>query len=76
MYDYTDNMKKKRWCHGNYQIYWEQVKAWLEHLGFLMPPYLLTNFDIQKYQNKAKFNGVYLRNDLLKIKDGRSIQNQ
>ena len=52
------------------------MKARLEHLGFLMPPYLLTNFDIQKYQNKAKFNGVYLRNDLLKIKDGRSIQNQ
>ena len=40
-----------------------------------MPPYPLTNFDIEKYQNKA-VNGVYLRNDLLKIKDGRWIQNQ
>ena len=52
------------------------MKARLEQLGFLMPLYPLTNFDIQKYQNKAKFTGVYLRNDLLKIKDGRWIQNQ
>ena len=36
-----------------------------------MPPYPLTNFEIQKYyQNEPKFNGVYLRNNLPRIKDG------
>ena len=36
-----------------------------------MPPHLLTIFEIQKfYQNKLKFNGVYLRNILpYNIKD-------
>ena len=34
-----------------------------------MPPNPLTNFEIQKYyQNEAKFNGVYSRNNLPKIK--------
>ena len=37
-----------------------------------MPPYPLTNFEIQKYyQNQTKFNGVYSRDNLPdKIKDG------
>ena len=36
-----------------------------------MSPHLLTNFKIQKfYQNEPKFNGVYSRNNLSKIKDG------
>ena len=36
-----------------------------------MPPYTLTNFEIQKYyQNESKFNGVYSRNNLPKKKDG------
>ena len=36
-----------------------------------MPPYSLTNFEIQKYyQDEPKFNGVYSRNNLPKIKDG------
>ena len=36
-----------------------------------MPPHPLTNFEIQKcYQSKPKFNGVYSRNNLPKIKDG------
>ena len=36
----------------------------------------LTNFEIQKYyQNKSKFNGVYWRNNLLKIKDGAYVIN-
>ena len=36
-----------------------------------MSRHLLTNFEIQKYyQNKPKFNGVYWRNGLSKIKDG------
>ena len=41
-------------------------------MGFLMPPYPLTNFEIQKYyQNEPRFNGVYSRNDLPeKMKDG------
>ena len=37
---------------------------------FLMPPHPVTNFEIQKYQNKAKFIVVYSRNNLSKIKDG------
>ena len=34
-----------------------------------MPPHPLTNFEIQKhYENEPKFNGVYPRNNLSKIK--------
>ena len=41
-----------------------------------MPPYPLTNFEIQKYyQNEPKFNDVYSRNNLPKIKDGTYIIN-
>ena len=41
-----------------------------------MPPHLLTNFEIQRYhQNKSKFNGVYSRNNLPKIKDGANLIN-
>ena len=36
-----------------------------------MSPYLLTNFETQKYyQNEPKFNGVYLRNYLPDVKHG------
>ena len=36
----------------------------------------LVNFEIQKYyQNEPKFNGVYSRNNLSKIKDGAQIIN-
>ena len=36
----------------------------------------LVNFEIQKYyQNEPKFNGVYSRNKLSKIKDGAQIIN-
>ena len=39
-----------------------------------MSPYPLTNFEIQKYyQNKPKFNSVYSRNNLPKIKDGEYV---
>ena len=39
--------------------------------GLLVPPNLLTNFEIQKrYQHKIKLNSVYSRNNLSKIKDG------
>ena len=36
--------------------------------------YLLTNFEIQKcYQNEPKFNGVYSKNNLPKIKYGAYV---
>ena len=36
-----------------------------------MPLHFLPNFEIQNYyQNEPKFNGVYSRNKLSKIKDG------
>ena len=39
-----------------------------------MPPHPLINFEIQKYyENEPKFNGVYSRNNLSKIKDGAYI---
>ena len=41
-----------------------------------MAPYTLTNFQIQKYyQNEARFNGVYSRDNLPKIKDGAYVIN-
>ena len=41
-----------------------------------MPPHPLTNFEIQKYyQNEPRFNGVYSRDNLLKIKDGAYVIN-
>ena len=39
--------------------------------GVLITSHSLTNFEIEKYyQSEPKFNGVYLRNNLPKIKDG------
>ena len=41
-----------------------------------MRPHPLTNFEIQKYyQNKPRFNGVYSRYNLPKIKDGAYVIN-
>ena len=40
-----------------------------------MPPHSLTNFEIQKYENEPKFNGVFSRNNLSKIKHGVYITN-
>ena len=41
-----------------------------------MPPYLLTNFEIQKYyHNQPTFNGNYSRDNLPKIKDGVYVIN-
>ena len=41
-----------------------------------MPPHPLTNFEIQKYyQNEPRFNGVYSRGNLPKIKDGAYVIN-
>ena len=41
-----------------------------------MLPHPLTNFEIQKYyENEPKFNGVYSRNSISKIRDGPYIIN-
>ena len=41
-----------------------------------MSPHPLTNFEIQKYyQNEPRFNGVYSRDNLPKIKDGAYVIN-
>ena len=41
-----------------------------------MPPHSLNSFEIQKYyQNEPKFNGVYSRDNLPKIKDGAYVIN-
>ena len=41
-----------------------------------MPPHPLTNFEIQKYKNEPRFNGVFSRNNLpKKIKDGAYVIN-
>ena len=41
-----------------------------------MPPYPLTNFEIEKYdQNEPQFNGAYSRNNLCKIKDEANVIN-
>ena len=40
-----------------------------------MLPNPLANFEIQKYQNEPKFNGVYSRDNLPKIKDGAYVIN-
>ena len=41
-----------------------------------MQPHPLTNFEIQKYyQNQSRFNGIYSRDNLQKIKDWPNIIN-
>ena len=46
-------------------------------LGFLKPLHPLTNFELEMYyQNEPRFNGVFLRNNLLKkINDGAYVIN-
>ena len=47
-----------------------EIKKWILQL------HPLTNFEIQKYyQNKPRFNGVYSRDNLPKIKDGAYVIN-
>ena len=44
--------------------------------GFLIPPHPLTNFEIPKcYRNEPRFNGVYSRDNLPKIKNGAYVIN-
>ena len=52
-------------------------KSWLwKQNGFLIPPHPLINFEIQKYyKNEPRFNGVYSRDNLPKIKDGAYVIN-
>ena len=39
-----------------------------------MPPYPITNFEMENHcQNHPKFNGIFLRNNLLKLKYGAYI---
>ena len=46
-------------------------------MEFLMPPHPLTNFEIQMYyQNKPRFNGVFLRDNLPKKNKGMDIRNK
>ena len=41
-----------------------------------MPPHPLTNFEIQNYyKNEPRFNGVYSRDNLPKIKNGAYVIN-
>ena len=41
-----------------------------------MPPYPLTNFEIQEFhQKEPRFNGVYSRDNLPRIKDGAYVIN-
>ena len=45
-------------------------------MGFLILPHPLTNFEIQKYKNEPRFNGVFWRNNLpKKIKDRAYVIN-
>ena len=42
----------------------------------MIPPHPLTNFQIQKcYQNEPRFNGVYSRDNLPKVKEGAHVIN-
>ena len=53
-------------------------KSWYwKRMGFLMPPYPLTNFEIQKYyKNKPRFNGVFSRNNLPQKNKGWGLYNK
>ena len=45
-------------------------------MGFLIPSHLLTNFKIQiYYHNESRFNGVYSRDNLPRIKDAAYVIN-
>ena len=84
------NISNESWTRSN-QSRWEtdkvnekssrNCKIWLwlsffELLGFLIPPHPLNNFEIQRYyQNESRFNGVYSRDNLSKIRGGAYIIN-
>ena len=52
------------------------LRAGSGRMGFLILPHPFTNFEIQKYKNEPRFNGVFSRNNLpKKTKDGAYIIN-
>ena len=54
----------------------EQLKEQVSISGFLIPPHLVTIFEIKMYyQDETKFISVYLRNNLPKIKDEAYVIN-
>ena len=54
----------------------EQVKVRLELVKIFNATSSFTNFEVQKYyQNEPKFNEIYSRNNLPKIKDGAYVIN-
>ena len=57
---------RRIWIQGNF-----------DEIGFLIPPHLLTNFEIQKYyQNEPRFSGFNSRDNFKnKIKDGAFVIN-
>ena len=63
-------IRKKRNCKSCFrkQKKKRNCKSWLwKRMGLLMPPHLLTNFEVEKYyENEPRFNGVYSRNNLPK----------
>ena len=45
-------------------------------LGFLIQRHLLTNLEIEKdYQNEPKFNSIFSKNTLAKVKDREYVVN-
>ena len=49
----------------------------MEIKNFLIPPYPLTNIEIQKYyQNKTTFSGVYSRGNFSKKNEGWGLCNK
>ena len=56
---------------------WKNRKSWSQKKnGFLMAPRLLTNFEEQKYyQSEPRFNGVYSKDNLTKIKNRAYVIN-
>ena len=52
------------------------MKEQFQQVKISLPPHSLTNFEIRKNsRNESKFNGVYSRKKLSKIKDGAYIIN-
>ena len=52
------------------------MKTQLEQEGIYIPLHPLAYFKIHKYcQNEPTFNGVYSRNNVLKIKNGEYVIN-
>ena len=79
----TIKNEEKEQCYKiHYEIYKQvksqlkQVNTRLEQARIFMPSYPLINFEMQRYyQNEPKFNGIYSRNNLLKIKERAYVIN-